>query len=190
MIYRLSNNIVNYLERTCGLKEDKEIYLFGTRLLISTLIGTMLIFLIGIMTDYFIEAVIYEISMSSSRRILGGYHSKTYLGCILIYSSLFILTLLMSNVFEYQIGFIILIEVLSLILVYMFCPVENVNKLLSLKKKQIFKKYSLLYISIYSLMIIILYMNKISYFNIFINTFIIIDLLIAGGKRDYEKCKD
>lgn len=190
MIYRLSNNIVNYLERTCGLKEDKEIYLYGARLLISTLIGTMLIFAIGIMTDCFIEAVIYEISMSSSRRILGGYHSKTYLGCILVYSGLFIITLLMVNFFEYQIELIILIELLSLMLVYKLCPVENVNKFLSLKKKQIFKKNSLVYISIYSLMIIILYMNKVSYFNIFINTLIIIDLLIVGGKRDYEKCKD
>lgn len=60
MIYKLSENIVDYLEKNHVLKEDKEIYLYSTRLMISTLIGTILIFIIGIVTNHFIEAIIYS----------------------------------------------------------------------------------------------------------------------------------
>lgn len=72
MIYTLSDKLILYLEKNNVLKEDKEIYLYGARLVISTLIGTVLLFLVGIITNHFIEAVLYEIVMSSSRSILGG----------------------------------------------------------------------------------------------------------------------
>lgn len=139
MIYKLSENIVDYLEKNHVLKEDKEIYLYSTRLMISTLIGTILIFIIGIVTNHFIEAIIYEIVISSSRRILGGYHSKTYFNCILTYMSLFVFVLVIDDFFQYQLWTVIVIGTLSLILVYKYCPIENVNKLISMKKKKICK---------------------------------------------------
>lgn len=104
MIYKLSENIVDYLEKNHVLKEDKEIYLYSTRLMISTLTGTILIFIIGIVTNHFIEAIIYEIVISSSRRILGGYHSKTYFNCILTYMSLFVFVLVIDDFFNINYG--------------------------------------------------------------------------------------
>lgn len=71
MINNISNIIVNYLDKNNVLKKEKNIYIHGARLLISTLIGTLLLIIIGIISHHFVEAIIYEIIISSSRSILG-----------------------------------------------------------------------------------------------------------------------
>ena len=79
MIDSLSNKLVNYLDKGNYLDEDKEIYLHGAKLIISEVIGTLLLLVLGLMTNHFIEAVVYEIVLSSTRSILGGYHCKSYI---------------------------------------------------------------------------------------------------------------
>lgn len=61
MIDSLSNKLVNYLDKGNYLDEDKEIYLHGAKLIISEVIGTLLLLFLGLMTNHFIEAVVYEI---------------------------------------------------------------------------------------------------------------------------------
>ena len=67
MIDSLSNKLVNYLDKGNYLDEDKEIYLHGAKLIISEVIGTLLLLVLGLMTNHFIEAVVYEIVLSSTR---------------------------------------------------------------------------------------------------------------------------
>ena len=57
MIDSLSNKLVNYLDKGNYLDEDKEIYLHGAKLIISEVIGTLLLLVLGLMTNHFIEAV-------------------------------------------------------------------------------------------------------------------------------------
>lgn len=42
------------------LKKDKEIYIYGIELLISSMIGTILLLFIGFVSHHFVEAIIYE----------------------------------------------------------------------------------------------------------------------------------
>lgn len=69
MIHELSKTIVHYLEKNNTLHEGKEIEMCEFNICISTFIGTSLLFVVGILTNHFIEAIIYEVIMSSSRSI-------------------------------------------------------------------------------------------------------------------------
>lgn len=187
MINIISDKLVLYLEKNNVLRKEKDIYIHGARLIISSMIGTIILLIIGIITDSFIEAIIYEVIMSSSRSILGGYHCKSYLNCIVTYVGLYIVCFLGIKMINFELTSVILIGTIGLFITYLYCPIENINKPLSFQKKNIFKKYSLIYVMIYVLLMI--YMTYVDwiYINFLINTFIIINILTIGGKLDYEK---
>lgn len=90
MINSISNKIVDCLNKRNILEEDISIYLYGTRLLLSYLLGTSLLLFIGIIINKIVEAIIYEVFMSTSRQILGGYHCKSYKTCIISYNCIYI----------------------------------------------------------------------------------------------------
>lgn len=186
MIKDTSTKIVNYLENNHMLKEDKAIYIYSVNIIISTLIGTLYILLIGILTDYFIEAILFECIFSTSRAIMGGYHCKSYVSCIVTYVTIFIICILLNEAVTFQKMEIILLEIFSLINTWKLAPVQNIAKNISFKKKQIFKKYSLLYIFIYSTIINFIYQFNIN-INWFICLLIAIQILLVGGELDYEK---
>ncbi len=189
MIVGLSNRLVDYLSHNGVLNEDREIYVHGAGLVISTLIGTILLLIVGAYTGHFIEAVVYEILFSSSRSILGGYHCKSYSHCIACYVGLFILSVFISHLYIFHSVDRIFIEIIGLIIIGTLCPIENVNKTVSTKKRKIFKRYSIIYTIIY--LSIMNYLFYIHHFlgNTLVVFFIVINILIIGGKWDYEKHK-
>ena len=65
-------------------KYPKEVYIYGIELLISSAVSTVVIFLIGLLTNTFFESVVFLISFSAIRVYTGGYHSMTYLRCNII----------------------------------------------------------------------------------------------------------
>ena len=181
---------INYLEQNKCLKEDKEIYYYSINLLISTFLGTILLFITGYIIDSLILAIIYELSMSSSRIILGGYHCKTHINCIITYVSLFIILIIMTKYFIYSLRLICLIETISLITVSKLCPIENINKKLSPNEKKHFHKYSVIYILILNFFILLLWYINSMYVNFFINLLVILNLSILGGYISYELSKN
>lgn len=190
MIYTLSDKFVSYLEKNNVLKEDREIYVYSAKLVISTLMGTLLLFLMGFITNKFIEAIFYELVMSSSRSILGGYHCKSYTRCILTYIGIFVVCLIMANICLVNTIIIFAVSIITLLITSILCPIQNVNKLISPKKQRIFKIYSLVYICVYLLIVIYLYFTDSSFLGIMISILIIINILTIGGKINYEKNKE
>lgn len=189
MIHELSKTIVHYLEKNNTLHEDREIYIHGSNICISTFIGTSLLFVVGILTNHFIEAIIYEVIMSSSRSILGGYHCKSYTKCITTYVSLFIVGIIVIKNISFHFISVVILEILSVIITYIFCPVQNINKTLSPRKYNKFKVYSMIYIFTYICLVNILYVFHFQYRDIFIYMLLLIQILTIGGTCDYEKSK-
>ncbi len=189
MICILSNRLVDYLERCLCLKEDKEIYIYGAELLISSMIGTVLLLFIGFVSHHFVEAIIYEILISSSRSILGGYHCKNYYTCIFSYLIIFMSDLLFIQYFIININQLIFIEILGLLVTIFNCPIDNINKKCTLKKRKIFKGYSVFYITIYIIIMNIMFLFHINYIQIIIYIFININILTLGGRLNYEICQ-
>lgn len=190
MIYTLSDKLILYLEKNNVLKEDREIYLYGARLIISTFIGTLLLFIVGILTNYFIEAILYEIIMSSSRSILGGYHCKSYTKCILTYVGLFGMIIVMTKFYSFSIVDMFVIGIMTLLITWTICPIQNTNKFISSQKKRIFRIYSFAYIWVYLLIIVYLFSTDSPFLDVMVSMLVIIDMLTLGGKVEYEKNKE
>lgn len=60
MIHELSKTTVHYLEKNNTLHEGKEIEMCEFNICISTFICTLLL-VVGLLTNHFIEAIIYEV---------------------------------------------------------------------------------------------------------------------------------
>lgn len=132
-------------------KYPKEIYIYGIELLISSLISTSVILLIGLLTKTFCESIIFLISFSAIRVYTGGYHSMTYLRCNIISASsyiaivvfLYLLRDYVANPTVLLIGYL-----LTMLLALVFAPVKHENKELSESDIKKYKLLSLLMITV------------------------------------------
>lgn len=137
-----------------------EVYIYGLELLVSSFIGTLLTLLLGLLSGYFLETVIFTVSLSAIRFFSGGYHAKTYLRCNAIYliscvlSILFYRFVLLNMKDEvYLSGAVILLLTAAIML--LFAPVENENKKIEESKKKKFKVISVS-IAVFELLIALL----------------------------------
>lgn len=160
-------------------KYPMELYVYGIELIISTIISTALIILTGVITNSFIESIIFLFSFSVIRVYTGGYHSMTYLVCnvvsvlsyVFIYLSLEYAGAYFSNVFVMCAGY-----VLTMVLALLFAPVENKNKELTKQEKKKYKLLSLVMITVfYSVSAVCYYIFGIAETLVIFPTCIVID---------------
>lgn len=150
MISSLAKSIVNRFFNEND-KYPLEVYVYGVELLISSLISTVVIFVIGALTKTFFESVIFLISFSLIRVYTGGYHSMTYLKCnivsalsyIAIVVFLYLITDFIKNPVIMLCGY-----VLTMFLAIIFAPVKHENKNLTTEEEKKYKTLSLLMITI------------------------------------------
>lgn len=163
-----------------------EIYVYGFELLLSSLLETGAIILIGCLLGKFTETILFLLSFSSIRFFSGGYHAKSYLKCFVVTLISYILILLITDTLSYlspnYIAFIALaIFVLSLSLFIKICPVGSNGKTIFNPKKQ--KILSVIALSINMILataLLIIYQNHI--FIIVCPTVFIVDALIIIEK--------
>lgn len=128
-------------------EDDKypvEVYIYGIELLISSLIGNLLVLIVGIVSGYFLESVIFMVSLSAIRFFSGGYHAKTYLWCDTVYLISYALTMLFYKLVMCGLGYGVYafagaLIVITAVIMIMFAPVENENKKIDEKSKKKFK---------------------------------------------------
>ncbi|HBH94951.1 MAG TPA: hypothetical protein DDX91_04310 [Ruminococcaceae bacterium] len=134
----LSNRLTDFLlEKEIIQEEQMPVYKYGIEIIISSLIGFLLIFTIGLIFGMFMKACIFYTVFVYTRRYSGGYHADTYLKCNAVLLMIYIWVLFFSEAMIS--GYSIIIHLMILI-VYMssifgFAPITNVNK--PMKKDEI-----------------------------------------------------
>lgn len=93
----ISEWMVSKLEANNIIFQDRSIYKYGIELFVSTLVGTALVLLIGVIFNSLFEAVIYEMLFVVTRGSFGGYHCKTYLRCNGLFLSVFTISLFIQT---------------------------------------------------------------------------------------------
>lgn len=128
----------------CGIIESRAIklYTYGFELLISSFISILLIILLSIMSQIPYAWLIFLLGFIPERVTAGGYHASTPLRCHIIFSSVFSLLLLALNVLTFPSYFAVWTSIFELLLVYIFSPIEAVNKPLCESKKKTNRKRS------------------------------------------------
>lgn len=147
MIRLLARKISHYYIEKGIIDEIKvNILSYGFELLISTIINFFIIFCIAYIFDIVIETILFLISFIPLRLTAGGYHAKHHWSCILGFQAsyciiAFFLKLLPSKCIYW---YTILSITVTVFLLFLYAPIEPVNKPIDDKHKKIQKRKSII----------------------------------------------
>lgn len=172
MIQGISNWLLKLCKDKVGLDYDDEIFLYGIEVIAASLINILLLLFIGILSGTFNQTIIYFVSYAFLRKFIGGYHCNTNFKCITFNVSKYIFFVWLYPHIEINKITMILVIIISLILILYKAPYEHKNRPINENERSIYKKYSFIITSIYS--VFILLSNTYSYILFYV--LIIIDL--------------
>ena len=130
MLHKLAEDISFYLITNKVIDiEDRDIYIYGLELLISTLFTSISILILGLLIEEWISGVAYLTVYFFLKSYTGGYHAKHYYECYIYSIFVFIVLIIAKNIivpiYRPIIGLFSLI--FSIIVVFKFAPVTNKN---------------------------------------------------------------
>lgn len=195
-----AKKIVEYLVK-CGeiSNNDYEVeyYRYGIEVALSSLLNLAIIIIIGIISMHIIESLIFLIVFIFVRQVTGGYHADTYFKCNLYLCLSFVLLLISYDFFSNNnnVYLVTAINIVSLLIISIFSPVENKNKPIAKANRKGLKIKSIVFSIIISIISIILHCKSIKYGSILPLILLLISMLIIVAKlkerreRIYEQTK-
>lgn len=140
MITTISKRISHYLlEHHVIAAEELEIYQYGFEIIVSTILGTVIVLLIGTALGMLLLSVLYCVMFVFLRQIMGGYHADTYLKCNLMSGILSFCVLGLTRVLAasglYSWSLHMLLLLFSLPVILLYAPLGNPNKPLGKAQK-------------------------------------------------------
>jgi len=157
MIYQLSKNFANTLKDHLQLAEDDlDQYIFGIEIFFVTLIKWGGLLGVGALLGNLTEAFIFTIAFTLLRNRAGGLHFQSFYKCffitlVLMISSIYIVQIIPSK--ENHLLMLLLLS-LTILLVFIYAPIDTPNKPLREEEKEIYRKqsrYIVLFLSILTL---------------------------------------
>lgn len=185
MLHSLSKRIAFFVcEKTDLL--PLEIYVYGFELIISSIIETSALLLVGFLIGKIIETMLFLFSFSSIRFFSGGYHANSYLKCFAVtLVNYFLVLFLYNKLIDFSVNIILVFSlvtfILSLILFIKVCPVKSKGKTILNYKMQ--KRLSVIALCInMALVMVLFYILKNSILIIVLPTILMVDTLIIIEK--------
>lgn len=123
-------------------EEDLEIYHFGIECILLKLMHIVSYLLIGIFMKELLSLLVSASILIPLRRKAGGYHAKTRIGCYIFSCCIVVLLCLLNKIMMAPVaGAIGMIA--ADILILLFAPVENVNRVLEPDEKSLFRRQAI-----------------------------------------------
>lgn len=164
MISKISTLISNQLVKHKIISEDaQDVYKYGVEIIISSLIGFIIVVLVGIIFKALLQAMIFYVIFVALRSMTGGFHATTYLRCNIIFSLVSLFTILFSKAAsEIQLSVeIITLFFLPAVAIFLWlAPVENPNKPIEEKKRIYWKLIAVIVSVLLYILSIFLYINQ------------------------------
>lgn len=186
MINNLSTRLTDKLLSKGSITEDeRELYIYGLFMLISQLMYLVLACIFGLLFECFIESIAFYVAFQFIRRYAGGYHAATETRCEIL-STLSIIASIgiikLSKIYDFK-TILLFITLISMVLIFCFCPLDTPEKPLSEKEFKYFRKISWIILLVISSIIIVSYFFK---FNILFTPccvgLILESILLVAGK--------
>lgn len=139
----LSNRITNYLINNDLVTEDeREIYVYGFELFISSLINFIIVFFIGFIFNRLLQTLIFLITFCPLRQYSGGYHATNHFKCTVYFNLIYISVIFFEkNILLNNSQYIsILTLILASLIIALLCPIQDKNKPLSIMEKKYFQR--------------------------------------------------
>ncbi|MFL8801726.1 MULTISPECIES: accessory gene regulator ArgB-like protein [unclassified Clostridioides] len=140
-------------------KDDLEICSYGLEILLSSILNTLISLIIGLILGKFIYSIVFLISFCTIRQFSGGYHAANNKNCILIFNSIFFISMVLGIILNNSIPIPLFLAILSsfnLLSIFIFAPVCHVNNPLNETK---YKKNKLISRVISSTLFLIVFLG-------------------------------
>lgn len=97
MLNYLSRSITDFLLLKETIKtEEKEIYIYGVQLIISSIINFLICIITSLLFGELLNGLIFFVAFSSLRKFTGGFHSRSFLICNIVFTMI-VAVALISN---------------------------------------------------------------------------------------------
>lgn len=118
---------------------EKEIYLYGIELIISTISCLLVILLQAYLLSNFTSGLVFIMVFAPLRTFTGGYHANTYKNCFIITNSAYLLIFLLSKILGRIVPITIWWGILLLTMHYIYknAPMVNERQPISEEKQKI-----------------------------------------------------
>lgn len=124
-------------------EDNKEIYMYGLECYILKIIHIGIFLSIGLLTDTFLNTIIFLIAYSLLRTYAGGYHANSLRKCFL-FSIIISITVVLTSYFLARIEvpniYNISLLIISLFVVGKFAPADTEKKRHDLLEKKVYKR--------------------------------------------------
>ena len=195
MVKSYANNITSFLICNDVIhQEESNIYTYGFEILIAFIINLIIIFTIGIISNKFIHTVLFLLFYCPIRQFSGGYHAENHSKCILVFSFIYLINIIILNLFMYNISNILVIAItlVSSIGIIILSPLEHRHNPLSKLEIKKYRNIVTVLVSIAILLVILGIRNINTYeYTLFISSaicwiFIMLNLGVLKGKGELK----
>jgi len=156
MIQRISYKLTDFLlEKEIIREEDREIYIYGLLAMFSTVINFIFVLTVGIIAGLLAETLIYLFGFALLRCYCGGYHAKTKLGCVLGFSAIYAVSMVVLRFMpaEYSRMFSMISAGACLVFIYIYAPIEHKNRTFQGDEYRKFRLVSRIIALVYTILI-------------------------------------
>lgn len=154
MLRRIADSIaVLFLKKNIINEDELPVYQYGMQVLICNIAGMLTVLIVGILISRLVESIIFITIYATLRIYTGGYHARTPLVCNIVFLGTYLVTVMLEAL-KVNNSVVWIMYLLSCLIILRFSPIENVNKELDEKDKEIYRNKSLI-ISTLLLMILL-----------------------------------
>ena len=113
------------------------------QVLIGNIAGMLTVLIVGILISRLVESIIFITIYATLRIYTGGYHARTPLVCNIVFLGTYLVTVMLEAL-KVNNSVVWIMYLLSCLIILRFSPIENVNKELDDKDKEIYRNKSLI----------------------------------------------
>lgn len=134
-------------------EDDKETYEYCFEMLFSSVFNLLILIAGALITKRYYETLTFAISFVILRSFIGGFHSKTHLGCLGLLVAVYIMVLLFLEYLGNYNYLYISFTVASMILIILFAPIGHPNNPLDSNQLIYMKSKAIIVSIVYCLVI-------------------------------------
>lgn len=173
-----------------GVIEQKreDIYIYGFELLLSTISSILSMIFISIITENFVNGILFLLVFMPLRMTANGYHAKTFFKCFILTNSIFILYIYMIGRYSAMLimPISIVIFIISVIYIYLKAPVEHPNHILKEIKRKQNRWYAHIILGIDCLAIFLMYITgwRKAAYSLYISIVLVAGMMIIKNQKE------
>ncbi len=183
MFEKIADNIVNWMLNSHIIEENKVVICkWGISHILDSIFNIITFLIIGILFKMPLETIVFTLGYIPLRIYAGGYHSKTPFRCWCVSNLILIVSLvIIQNAEKYNTVFGVL-SLLSVIVLVILIPVEDIHKPLDQNERKMYKKCGLFILILEVFLSVVFAVLHHSHISVVLNSvWILLSVMLISG---------